>query len=96
MLKLKAASTKVVDLNGAFAMPGFNDAHTHIAGAGQQHLTVDLIGAKSLAEMQSRIRSYVADPAVSEAARQAGSRAAAGTTRFGWARSFLRRPTWMG
>ncbi len=64
MLKLKAASTRVIDLNGAFAMPGFNDAHTHIAYAGQQHLTVDLTGSASLAEMQARIRAYVADPAV--------------------------------
>jgi predicted amidohydrolase YtcJ len=65
MLKLKSGSTKVVDLNGAFAMPGFNDAHTHIAGAGQQHLTVDLTGSASLAEMQARIRAYVASPSVS-------------------------------
>ena len=65
MLKLKSDTTKVIDLKGAFAMPGFNDAHTHIAGAGQQHLTVDLTGSRSLAEMQSRIRAYVADPAVS-------------------------------
>ena len=64
MLKLRTNATKVIDLNGAFAMPGFNDAHTHIAGAGQQHLTVDLIGSSSLAEMQSRIRAYVAAPSV--------------------------------
>lgn len=62
VLKLKSGSTKVVDLNGAFAMPGFNDAHTHIAGAGQQHFTVDLTGSKSLEEMQSRIRVYVGLP----------------------------------
>ena len=65
VLKLKGNSTKVIDLNGAFAMPGFNDAHTHIAGAGQQHLTIDLTGSKSLAEMLNRIKAYVADPAVS-------------------------------
>ncbi|MBB5059460.1 hypothetical protein HDF16_004186 [Granulicella aggregans] len=64
VLKLKGESTKVIDLNGAFAMPGFNDAHTHIAGAGQQHLTVDLTGSKSLAEMLDRIKAYAADPAV--------------------------------
>jgi predicted amidohydrolase YtcJ len=64
VLKLKGESTKVIDLNGAFAMPGFNDAHTHIAGAGQQHLTVDLTGSKSLAEMLDRIKTYAADPAV--------------------------------
>ena len=60
ILKLKSAQTKVVDLNGAFAMPGFNDAHTHIASAGQQKLTVDLDNTTSLADMLSRIRAYVA------------------------------------
>ncbi len=59
-LRVKGGKTKVIDLNGAFAMPGFNDAHTHIAGAGQQQLTVDLTGSKSLAEMQSRIKAYAA------------------------------------
>lgn len=61
ILKLKSPATKVIDLNGAFAMPGFNDAHTHIAGAGQQRLTVDLTGTKSLAEMQSRIGAFAAN-----------------------------------
>jgi predicted amidohydrolase YtcJ len=57
---LKGPLTKVIDLNGAFAMPGFNDAHTHIASAGQQKLTVDLDGTESLKEMQDRIRTYTA------------------------------------
>jgi predicted amidohydrolase YtcJ len=56
ILKLKAASTKVIDLNGAFAMPGFNDAHTHMGNAGRQKLNVDLTGSRSLAEMLNRIR----------------------------------------
>ena len=60
VLSLKGERTTVVDLHGAFAMPGFNDAHTHIANAGQQRLSVDLDGAASLVEMQSRIRAYVA------------------------------------
>ena len=60
LLALKDAHTQVVDLRGAFAMPGFNDAHTHIAAAGAQRLAVDLDGAKDLAEMQERIRTYVA------------------------------------
>jgi predicted amidohydrolase YtcJ len=49
-----------VDLHGAFAMPGFNDAHTHIAFAGQQRLTVDLDNVPSLAEMQAKIKAYTA------------------------------------
>jgi predicted amidohydrolase YtcJ len=58
LLKLKAPSTKVIDLEGNFAMPGFNDAHTHIASAGQQKLAIDLDGTKSLSEMQQRIKTY--------------------------------------
>jgi predicted amidohydrolase YtcJ len=49
-----------VDLQGRFVMPGFNDAHTHIAGAGQQKLAIDLDGTSSLAEMQERIRTFAA------------------------------------
>ncbi len=60
ILGRKGPQTTVVDLQGAFVMPGFNDAHTHMASAGQQRLTVDLIGAGSLAEMQARIRTYAA------------------------------------
>ena len=60
---LKSPNTKVIDLNGAFTMPGFNDAHTHIASAGQQKLTVDLDGTQSLKEMQDRIRAYAAKSA---------------------------------
>jgi predicted amidohydrolase YtcJ len=60
LLKLKGPKTKIVDLQGAFAMPGFNDAHTHIANAGRQKLTVNLVGVHSLAEMQQRIKAYAA------------------------------------
>jgi predicted amidohydrolase YtcJ len=60
ILKLKSPQTRVIDLHGAFAMPGFNDAHTHIASAGRQKLTVDLDNTTSLADMLSRIRAYVA------------------------------------
>ena len=60
LLKLKGPRTQIVDLAGAFVMPGFNDAHTHIADAGHQKLTVDLDGTTSLADMQQRIAAYVA------------------------------------
>jgi hypothetical protein len=55
--KLAGSKTRVVDLHGAFAMPGFNDAHTHVGNAGQAKLHVDLEGAASLAELQQRIRA---------------------------------------
>lgn len=59
--KLSGPNTKVVDLHGAFAMPGFNDAHTHVGSAGQAKLSVDLEGAKSLEEFQQRIRARLGD-----------------------------------
>ncbi|HEV8384001.1 MAG TPA: amidohydrolase, partial [Candidatus Acidoferrales bacterium] len=49
-------NTRVVDLKGRFAMPGFNDAHVHLANGGQSKLAVSLNGSKSVAEMQQRIR----------------------------------------
>jgi predicted amidohydrolase YtcJ len=57
LAQYKGAGTKTVDLDGAFAMPGFNDAHTHLGMGAKIQLSVDLIGVKSLAEMQERIRA---------------------------------------
>ncbi|HEV2489995.1 MAG TPA: amidohydrolase [Candidatus Acidoferrales bacterium] len=48
--------TRVIDLRGRFAMPGFNDAHTHLASGGMAKLTVNFEGAASLAEFQKRLR----------------------------------------
>ncbi|MFZ0689779.1 MAG: amidohydrolase [Acidobacteriaceae bacterium] len=55
--RFKGAGTRTVDLGGAFVMPGFNDAHAHLGAAGHILLSVNLIGAQSLAEMQERIRA---------------------------------------
>ena len=66
IMKLKGPSTEVIDLGGHFVMPGFNDAHVHLANAGFQRLTVDLAGVKSLAEFRDRIRARVQDAAPNE------------------------------
>jgi predicted amidohydrolase YtcJ len=55
--KYRGAATQMIDLGGAFVMPGFNDAHTHLGSGGRIRLSVNLQGAKSLAEMQGRIRA---------------------------------------
>lgn len=61
ILATKAAHTTVLDLQGAFVMPGFNDAHVHLFSAGQQQvLSVNLTGTRSFAEMQQRIRTFAA------------------------------------
>jgi hypothetical protein len=57
--KLKGPQTQVVDLGGHFVMPGFNDAHMHLADAGLQKLSVDLTGVKSLDEMRQRVLAKV-------------------------------------
>ena len=58
--KLKGPQTQVIDLGGQFVMPGFNDAHMHLAGAGLQRLSVDLIGVKTLDEFRKRVLDKVA------------------------------------
>ena len=60
ILALKDAHTKTIDLRSAFAMPGFNDAHTHMASAGRQQMSMDLDNVPSLAEMLTKVKSYAA------------------------------------
>src|SRR5271165_824003 len=55
ILRQKQPGTRLFDLHGAFVMPGFNDAHVHLAHAGQTRLAVDLTGSTSLAEMLHRV-----------------------------------------
>jgi predicted amidohydrolase YtcJ len=63
IIKLKGPSTEVINLGGHFVMPGFNDAHVHLANAGFQRLAVDLAGVKSLSEFRERIRARVQNAA---------------------------------
>jgi predicted amidohydrolase YtcJ len=44
-------------------MPGFNDAHLHLADAGLQKLSVNLIGVKSIEEFRERVRVKIKDAA---------------------------------
>jgi predicted amidohydrolase YtcJ len=57
---LAEKGTKVVDLEKHFVMPGFNDAHVHLGGAGEDWLAVRLFGAASVAELQKRVAAAVA------------------------------------
>jgi predicted amidohydrolase YtcJ len=62
----KGGRTKLIDLHGAFVMPGFNDAHLHLANGGFEKLNVNLIGTKSLAEMKQRIATAAQQRAAGE------------------------------
>jgi predicted amidohydrolase YtcJ len=57
IMKLKGAETKIVDLDGRFVMPGFNDAHMHLSSAGLEKMNVNLVGAKTLDEFRDRLRA---------------------------------------
>jgi len=57
--KLKGPETKIVDLGGRFVMPGFNDAHMHLASAGLEKLTVNMVGVKTLDEFRDRLSAKV-------------------------------------
>ncbi|MFZ3266668.1 MAG: amidohydrolase [Terriglobales bacterium] len=54
--KLKGPQTKVVDLGGHFVMPGFNDAHMHLASAGLEKMNVNMLGVKTIDEFRQRLR----------------------------------------
>jgi predicted amidohydrolase YtcJ len=60
ILGKKQPGTTLVDLKGAFVMPGINDAHVHLAHAGQTRLAVDLTGSTSLQDMLSRVHDAAA------------------------------------
>jgi predicted amidohydrolase YtcJ len=51
---------ETVNLHGQFLMPGFNDAHVHLGGAGAEALAVPLTGVPSVEEMRKRVADAVA------------------------------------
>jgi predicted amidohydrolase YtcJ len=53
------AST-TIDEQGRTLMPGFIDAHGHVLELGVDALHLDLVGTRSLAELQQRLRAYAA------------------------------------
>jgi predicted amidohydrolase YtcJ len=57
---LADTGAQVVDLEKHFVMPGFNDAHVHLGGAGEYWLSVRLIGVQSVAELQKRLSEGIA------------------------------------
>jgi predicted amidohydrolase YtcJ len=58
---LAEKGTRIVDLEGHFVMPGFNDAHVHIGSAGYDALAVRLHGALTIDELQKRLAAAVAE-----------------------------------
>ncbi len=53
-------STKIIDLEGRTVVPGFIDAHIHVASAGRTNLLTLDAGVNSLAELKRRIAQQAA------------------------------------
>jgi predicted amidohydrolase YtcJ len=60
VLALKGARTQVINLKGAFVVPGFNDNHVHFASAASFFWNIQLMDVHSDAAFVMRVREYVA------------------------------------
>lgn len=56
--RLTSARTQVIDLDGKLVIPGFNDAHTHFLSGSMGLFQVDLVGTRSLADVQQRVADF--------------------------------------
>lgn len=52
-------TTKVIDLEGKLAIPGFTDAHVHFTGIGQAKLGLDLMHVKNWDEIVAMVKEAV-------------------------------------
>lgn len=55
---LAGPTTRVIDLRGRRAVPGFYDSHVHLLGGGQQLARVELKDAKDEAEFGRRLKEF--------------------------------------
>ena len=53
---VRGPQTRVIDLRGAFALPGFNDAHVHVEATGALLVGVNLLDVHDAAAFTERIR----------------------------------------
>jgi predicted amidohydrolase YtcJ len=65
VLALKAPATRVVELGGRALLPGFIDAHAHLAGLGMAEISIDCKapGMQSIAALQRAVRERAATQA---------------------------------
>ena len=58
VMRLRRPQTTMIDAKGAAVVPGFNDAHLHFINGGLSLERIDLVGAETLDDIQSRIRTW--------------------------------------
>ncbi len=59
-LRYRGPRTRVIDVKGAFVVPGFNDSHVHVASAGR-FLEFNLMTVTSQKEFVARVQRLVKD-----------------------------------
>jgi predicted amidohydrolase YtcJ len=59
ILRLRSATTRVIERPDAFAMPGLIDAHGHMASLGAGLETIDFRGVKSLDEVARLVKARI-------------------------------------
>jgi len=59
--RLRGIGTKMIDAGGKLVLPGFTDCHIHLIDGGFALTEADLEGAKDVADIQNRLRSYAAE-----------------------------------
>src|SRR5262245_46473971 len=60
VLAMKGANTRLIDLQGAFVVPGFNDSHVHFASAAGFFWNLQLMDVHSDEAFVTRVREYLA------------------------------------
>jgi predicted amidohydrolase YtcJ len=58
VLRHKSKDTKVIDAGGRLVLPGIADSHVHFVSGSSNLAVIDLAGAKTVEEVQARIRTY--------------------------------------
>lgn len=60
VLALRDRDTRVIDLKGAFVVPGFNDNHIHFASAASFFWNIQLMDVHNDMDFVARVREYIA------------------------------------
>ena len=58
VMSLRGPRTRVVDLDGAAVLPGFNDAHAHVVYYGLTRFAADLTGARGIDDVLVRLQEH--------------------------------------
>jgi predicted amidohydrolase YtcJ len=58
VMALRGPRTRVVDLDGASVLPGFNDAHAHVVYYGLTRFAAELGGVRSIDELLERLTAH--------------------------------------